>query len=421
MFKNRTIFSKIWKYIDDDRIVLLNGPRQVGKTTLLKMIKEKLITEKNISDNQILWFDLEQTNALNIWSQQATAIDSLPKDTSKKYYLFIDEFQQAKNIGSTLKVIHDHYQHIKPIITGSASWYLDIDESMAGRKIVIPIFPLSFTEFLEWQSTANDNKLNFFNLFSKNITTSNNAITTINEQFQNFANWGGYPSVVLTHNNTDKINILNELIDSYLSRDIKLWSYKANTLEVKKLLSLLAGQIGATLSIDHLSRDSALGRDVVVNRLELLQNTFVLRLISPYFTNKIKEITKSPKIYLIDSGLRNVLLNIFSAPAQTPDFGHLVENVVMMEFEKNKKPIEELLFWRTVRQQEVDIILKRENILTPIEVKGGNQKTIPSGLKSFIRQYKPKEAYVLNWSVIKDEQYKDCQVYFRPIWFVNSI
>lgn len=421
-FKNRKIFSEIWKYIDDDRIVLLNGPRQVGKTTLLKMVEEKLISEKNISKNQILWFDLEKSNHLNIWSKQTIAIDNLPKDSTKKYYLFIDEFQQAENIGSTLKVIHDHYPHIKAIITGSASWYLNINESMAGRKIVIPVFPLSFVEFLEWQSVENNNKLEFFKLFSKNITSAPaDAIQTINEQFQKFINWGGYPRIVLEQDNDQKIKLLNELIDSYLTRDIKIWSYRANILEIKKLLSLLAGQIGNTLSIDQLSNDSGLGRELLSNRLDLLQNTFILKLTPPYFTNKIKEITKSPKIYLIDSGLRNSLLNNFSTQAKTTEFGHVVENVAMTELEKNKRITDQLCFWRTVRQQEVDIILKNGNKNTPIEIKGGNQKTIPSGLRSFIRTYQPKEAYVLNWSIIKDEEYKDCQVHFRPVWFITNI
>ncbi len=93
----------------------------------------------------------------------------------------------------------------------------------------------------------------------------------------------------------------------------------------------------------------------------------------------------------------------------------------MTELEKTKTATDQLYFWRTVRQQEVDIILKREDQPIPIEVKGGNQTTIPSGLKSFIRAYQPKEAYVLNWSIVKDKQYQNCSVKFRPIWFVNSI
>ncbi len=122
MLKNRKIFPKIWKEIDSHHIILLNGARQVGKTTLMKMVREKLISERNISENKILWFDLEQTDDLEQWKTQRDALNILPlKNTSGKYYLFIDEFQRSPEIGSTLKVIHDHYPHIKPIITGSAS------------------------------------------------------------------------------------------------------------------------------------------------------------------------------------------------------------------------------------------------------------------------------------------------------------
>lgn len=422
MFKKRTIFSKIWQYIDDHRIILLNGARQTGKTTLMKMIKEKLIAEKKILPDNILWFDLEKTNDLEIWSSQTKAINSLPKDNAKLYYLFIDEFQQAAKIGSTLKVIHDHYPYIKIIITGSASWYLNIDESMAGRKIVIPIFPLNFTEFLQWNSNEQNNKLTFFKTFAKDILNSSpKAISIINEQFYEFTNWGGYPQTILSDNNEQKISILDELINSYLTRDIKIWNFRATTLEVKKLLTLLAGTVGSTLSVDRLCKDSELGRELLNNRLDLLQNTFILQLIPPYFTNKRKEITKSPKIYLIDTGLRNSLTKTFLVQEQTPEFGRLVENTAVIELMKNALIMDQIFFWRTIKQNEVDIILKRENKLIPIEVKAGNQTTIPTGLKAFIRQYKPEKAFVLNWSIVKDDKYQGCDVCFRPLWFACKI
>ncbi len=422
MFKPRKIFSQIWSYIDDHRIILLNGPRQSGKTTLMKMVKEKLVKERKISTEKILWFDLEKTNDLETWSWQTNALDSLPKDKSQRYYLFIDEFQQAPNIGSTLKVIHDHYPHIKTIVTGSASWYLNIDESMAGRKIVIPIFPLNFIEFLEWNSTPENNLLAFFQTFSKNIAAiSATATKIINQYFYQFAAWGGYPQVVLAPNDQQKISTLNELISSYLTRDIKIWHYRATTLEVKKLLTLLAGAVGNILSIERLSKDTELGRELISRRLDLLKNTFILCLIPPYFNNKRKEITKSPKIYLIDSGLRNALIKTFLVQKQTPEFGRIAENAVATELLKNISLTDQLFFWRTIKQQEVDIILKRETQLIPIEVKGGNQTTIPTGLKAFIRAYQPTKAYVLNWSVVKDEEYRDCAVYFRPLWFAGLI
>lgn len=420
MFKNRKILAEIWKNIDNDLILLLNGARQTGKTTLMKMIKEKLIAEKNIQPEQILWFDLEQTDDLTVWSSQTFALPRLPKNDGKKYYLFIDEFQRSKTIGSTLKVIHDHYTHIKAIITGSASWYLDIDESMAGRKRVINIWPLNFSEFMEW---SGDSKLqSLYQTALKNISaTPAGIIEIINNQFLLFANNGGYPKIVLEKSEENRAKALRETINSYLTRDIKIWNYAANTLEIKKLLTLLAGLSGNLLSIDALSANSGLGRSALANRLELLQNTFIVYLIQPYFTNKIKEITKSPKIYLIDSGLRDVLLNNLTIPPQTTEFGHLAENVIATELLKNAGVLDQIYFWRTVRKQEVDLVKKRETELIPIEVKGGNEENIPEGLKSFIRQYHPENGYVLNWSTIKDVSYRNCVVHFRPLWFAERI
>lgn len=421
MFKNRKILSEIWENIDNDLILLLNGARQTGKTTLMKMIRNKLVAEKNIHSEQILWFDLEQADNLEIWSSQTFALARLPKNKNKKYYLFIDEFQRAKGIGSTLKVIHDHYPYIKTIITGSASWYLNIDESIAGRKRIINIWPLDFSEFIEW---SEDNKLqSLFQSALENISdTPKGIVELINDKFWVFANGGGYPQAALKQDDKEsRAKILQEIINSYLSRDIKIWNYAANTLEIKKLLTLLAGLSGGLLSVDALSINSGLSRSVLTNRLDLLQNTFIIYLIQPYFTNKIKEITKSPKIYLIDSGLRNLLLNNFAVPAQTSEFGHLAENVIAMELLKNTGILEKIYFWRTVRGQEVDIVKKCENNLIPIEVKAGNENSIPSGLKSFIRKYHPQKAYVLNWSIIQEIKYQNCAVYFRPLWFADRI
>lgn len=420
MLKNRKIFAEIWKNIDNHLILLLNGARQVGKTTLMKMVIEKLQTEKNIQADQILWFDLEQSDDLDTWSSQTFALSRLPKNNQKKYYLFIDEFQRSKTIGSILKVIHDHYPHIKTIITGSASWYLDIDESMAGRKQVINIWPLDFSEFIQW--SENDKFQSLYQSAADNISdTPPEIIKMINNKFWLFANIGGYPQTVMSQNDEDKAKVLRELINSYLLRDIKIYNYAVNSLEVKKLLIILASLSGNLLSIDSLSTNTKMGRAVLVNRLELLQNTFIVNLVQPYFTNKIKEITKSPKIYFTDNGLRNSLLNNLSVPAQTTEFGHLAENAIALELLKNINYSESIYFWRTVRKQEVDIIKKRESSLIPIEIKSSNEENIPDGLKSFIRQYNPKDAYVLNWSIVKDISYQNCAVHFRPLWFADKI
>lgn len=410
----RSIFPKIWKEMDSHHIILLSGARQVGKTTLLKMVMDRLKSDKGVVDEQLHYIDLENSDQLLIWDDQQSALRVLPKD-GEKHYFFIDEFQNAKTIGTTLKVIHDHHPNIKLIITGSASWYLDINESLAGRKIVIPVWPFSFEEFL-MATLENTEWLNLY----KQSTLTENSIKFFQPHLIEFLTFGGYPEVVSLPSKEEKVQKLSGLVSAYLRKDIKIWSYVANTLEVKRLFSLLASQAGSQLSVSQLASDTNMGVSAVSNRLDLLQNTFMIHALPPFFANKQKEIVKSPKIFLSDTGIRNMLLGSASVIPQTNDFGMLAENFVVTEILKRQTALEHIYFWRTRQGQEVDIVLKREDTLIPIEVKGGNQKTIPSGLRSFIRTYKPKKAYVLNWSCVKDVEYRGAIVYFRPLFYFRE-
>jgi len=411
---------KIWENIGSPDILLLNGARQVGKTTLLKMIRKRLITEKKIPRRNIYWFDLEKVEDLAIWSKQSTTLSRLPQDSKEKYYLFIDEFQKSKNIGSILKVIHDHRPNFKCIVTGSASWYLEIDESMAGRKKVFPIWPLSFTEYLKWQPDKKDYDNYRWSLANVEKTPPE-IVESINNPLIDFLTFGGYPEVVLGKRREDKIELLAEIVNSYILRDIQIWSHAANSLQVKKILTLLADRIGGLLDIQSLATDSTLGRTALENRLELLQKTFILHLAPPYFTNKTKELVKNHKIYLVDTGLRSILMQDFQLIPQTSEFGQAAENFAVSELHKSAKALDKIYYWRTKTKQEVDVVFKREKQLIPIEVKGGNEDRIPGNLKAFINQYHPRQAYVLNWSVVKDDKYSDCDIFFRPLWLAGNI
>jgi len=413
---NRNIFSSIWRKINSHEIILLNGPRQVGKTTIMKQIIEKLKKEKNIKKDQILYFDLEISEDLIIWSDQNTALSALPKnETNKKYYIFIDEFQKSNSIGSTLKVIHDHYPHIKLIITGSASWYLDINESLMGRKRVFPIWQLSFSEFLNLEK--NQKIKTIFNSSLNNILEINqDSLDLLNNYLLEFIRYGAYPEVINAKSKNEKKEILSEIINSYILKDVQLYNFSATSIQVRKILVLLADRVGSLLDINNLSLNIGLGRTAMLNRLDLLKNTFVLNILPPFYTNKTKEIVKNPKAYISDLGLRNKILDNFNIVAQTKYFGQNIENFIMTEFLKNNKQ-DSLYYWRSKNKLEVDFVIKKDNNLVPIEIKSGNEESIPDGLKQFISTYKPKEAYLLNWSKIKNVKYKKTKVKFRPLWY----
>lgn len=415
----RNILADIWEKIDSHEILLLNGPRQAGKTTLMKLIKEKLINDRLIKEEQIYWFDLEKSEDLLIWSNQTSVLSFLQvADQINQYYVFIDEFQQAKNIGSTLKVLHDHHPNFKLVITGSASWYLNIDESMAGRKRVFPIWPASFSEFL---SLAKYRKVKIFYDLGLRQPAKISALETdlVNNALLDFLAYGGYPAVATAANKNEKEKIIAEIINSYILRDIQIYNHVANTLQVRKILTLLSDQTGSLLDINNLALNSGIGRAALINRIDLLQNTFIVNLIRPYFSNKIKELVKNPKIFLIDSGIRNSLMNNFSFLPRTKYFGKAVENFVFTELLKQNNDLRQLFFWRTKTGIEVDIVIKQADELIPIEIKSGDENNIPNGLYSFIKQYRPKNAYVLNWSVNKEINCENTKIHFRPIWFNN--
>jgi len=415
MVKKRTIFTTILEQLSSPDILLLNGPRQVGKTTLLKLLKEYLVNQLHVPETHIHWFDLDRVEDLSIWSNQATVFALLPIKTTERHYIFIDEFQQSKNIGSIVKVLHDHHPQFKIILTGSASWYLNIDESMAGRKRVIPIWPLSFEEFLQWQHPE---LVSYYSLAKQNSSALTETLClAVNTAFIEFSTYGGYPAVVESKTAKEKTERLSELINSYLLKDIQHWNYAANTLQVKNVFTLLAHQTGTELSIPTLATNAGLGRTALLNRVELLQQTFMLHVLKPYFTNRTKEIVKQPKVYLVDTGLRNSLAQQFTLQPLTPLFGLVAENTVVSELFKQATITDSIQYWRTKQQQEVDVVIVRSGKPMPIEVKSGIARDIPTNLKHFIRLHAPERAYVLNWSTIRDEEYEGCEILFRPLWF----
>lgn len=420
---NRQIFAKIWENIDNQDIILLNGARQVGKTTLLKMIKEKLQAEKGVPSSNILWFDLEQSTDLEIWRDQTKALSRLPLRSSERHYVFIDEFQLSPTIGSTLKVIHDHYPHIKCLATGSLSWWVTIDESMAGRKQVYDIWPLSFAEFIDWNKNKTVSKI--LNIINDNISKTSITspeIEIANQEMIRYMAYGGYPAVVKAQDIAEKTSLLNELANSFIARDIQHFNRAADPVETRKLLMLLASVSSSLFDVNRVSTDSGLGRTALLNRVGWLEHMFIVRLIRPFFTNKTKELVKTPKVFMGDLGLRNMLLQNYSILPATDDFGRIAENFVVNElFKRANTFLNPLHFWRTKTGHEVDIVANLGENVVPIEIKGGNCAKITSGLSSFIRTYNPKRAYILNWSVIKDEIYHDCEVRFRPLWFANLI
>ena len=388
----RTILPEITKHLEKPEITIITGSRQVGKSTLLFQLKDLLI-KKGISENNILIFNLDILSDLELFSSQQDFIKFLKQRIGEeKLFVFIDEAQRIKNAGIFFKGIYDLNLPMKLVLTGSSSLEIrsKIHESLTGRKRVFRLYPFSFQEYLSfWDKTLA--KL----ICRKDISSYDRK--RIMEHLFNFINWGGYPRVALEANIDEKQQILKEIHSSYLDKDIIGFLKIKEPLTFTKLFNLLAGQIGQLVNLHELSNTVNITYRTLEKYLNILENTFIIKWLPPFFRNPRKELTKMPKIYFLDTGLRNFALRFFQEFEIRSDKGVLLENFIFSEiFKQAEVPFH---FWRTKEKAEVDFVLTNyAGIILPIEVKATALKSpeISRGLRSFIGRYLPKRAVVVN-------------------------
>jgi uncharacterized protein len=423
--KNRVIMPNIVKQLDNDLVLILIGARQSGKTYILKLFMEYI--KKHYLENKILYFDLEKPDILDNFLDYKTILNFLSAqgiEKEKTNFVLLDEFQKMPESTKTLKIIHDHYPFLKIIATGSSS--LDIykklrEESMVGRKMVFTVFPLSFEEYLDF--TEPEDCEIFKRIIEKNIDPS-----PVGQKFvfssEEYSVWGSYPGVASLKSNEEKLQKLDEIYQSYLNKDIIGFLNMTDTISINKLVSLLSVQIGNLFNQNEIAKIANVSRYVLEKYLFVLENTFIIKRLLPFYTNKQKEVVKMPKMYFIDPGLRNFAVKNFNSFAMRQDAGALAENFVFLELLKHKKITDELRFWRTPHGVEVDfVILGEANKITPVEVKYKSfEKPIaPSGLKAFINAYSPKQAFVMTKDFYAVSKYNKCEIYFLPMFLTAKI
>lgn len=424
-FKKREIFSKISQKLHQKKILILIGPRQVGKTILLKMTDAYL--QKNEPDTIVLYFDLEKPDLLAQFTDYSTIIQFLLAQGAhkdKKNIILLDEFQHIPTPTKTLKILHDNYPYLQFIVSGSSS--LDIhnnlrEESLVGRKQLFIIWPLDFIEWLDFSGEPDAQSI-VERLEREPIDPSPMASMLV-PLYENFTIWGGYPGVVINPAIDDKLVVLEDIYSSYLQRDVAGLIRREDSASFIKLAVLLAGQIGNLCNVRELGKLVGIERHRLETFLFVLQHTYIIMFLTPYHTNKQKELVKMPKVFFVDTGLRNTLLNNFNQLAARPDMGNLIENSVVMELKKHLPPLHTMHFWRTPQGTEVDIVIKSGQHLVPIEVKYQpmEKPTVPSGMKAFIKQYQPSSAYVLTKSYADKIVWEGCTVTFLPVFLATKI
>jgi len=335
--------SNLKEAVTPGKVVVIYGPRRVGKTTLLRKFLESVDEKKYLlvnGDDMIIRQYLES---------QST--EKLRDFVGNHDMLLVDEAQYINRIGLNLKIIVDTLPSLRIIATGSSSFDLakDIGEPLTGRKKVLKLLPLAQMEIAEIEKPHQTKA----NLDSRLI-------------------YGTYPEVVIMRSNTEREEYLRELLSSYLLKDILQLEGIRHADKLQRLVQLLAFQIGREVSLSELGRQLGMSKNTVERYLDLLEKVFVVYRRSGFSRNLRKEIVKNQRYYFYDNGIRNALINNFNPLKIRNDIGELWENYVITERLKKQEYRRQSVnayFWRTYDKKEIDLVEEHRGILSGFEIK----------------------------------------------------
>jgi predicted AAA+ superfamily ATPase len=369
MYIERNIKKDIEINLFKGKIIIIYGPRRVGKTTLVKEILKQYG-----SDGKYINCDILQ----NKQGLESENDKKLREFLGQGKVFVIDEAQRVENIGINLKILVDTYPEIQIIATGSSSFDLSnkINEPLTGRSITYMLYPFSVSELRQ--------------MYKDKLSIDSNV--------ENLLLYGGYPEIV-SNSASDKIAYLQDLASNYLYKDVLEFEGLKKPEMIVKLLQLIALQMGNEVSYNELATKLETTRKTVMSYIYLLEQAFVIFRLSPYSGNIRNEIGRKNKIYFYDLGIRNALINAFERLDIRDDVGRLWENLLIIERQKlikEKKWYRSRYFWRTHRGEEIDYIEEYDGVLHGYEFKWGKGKyKIP---KVFLDVYKNSDVSIINRS-----------------------
>jgi len=355
------VYANLEDYLEPNRAVVIFGPRRVGKTTLLNQflaktkLKYKLDNGENLQVQQIL--------------SSSDFGEIIPYVNRYELYA-VDEAHKVANIGLGLKIIVDQVPDIKVIATGSSSFELSgqTGEPLTGRKISLILYPVSQFELKKEFSPIE-----------------------LKQKLPEFLVFGGYPEVLTAATKIAKIKILEELVNSYLLKDILELERVKGAKILLDLLRLIAFQIGGEVSLSELSRNLGIDLKTIARYLDLFEKSFILYNLRGFSRNLRSEVNRKSKYFFYDNGIRNAVISNFNDLELRDDIGKLWENFLVAERLKKQAyaPIfANNYFWRTWEKKEIDWIEEREGKLFGFEFKYSPiQKPRPAAVKEFLRVY----------------------------------
>jgi uncharacterized protein len=352
----RDIFASLEQHLSQKQVTVITGMRRVGKSTALKYLLSQV---KNTNKRNLDCERIEVRALLNRPNYESIAeelqLDGL--DFSKPCVLALDEIQLVENLPSLIKYLYDTYS-IKFLVTGSSSYYIKnrFSESLAGRKRIFEMYPLSFKEFLRFKKiTIRQPEKYAWQAF--HLAWYNRC----KNYYQEYLHFGGFPEVVLATKTADKEELLKDIVNSYIELDIKLLSDYSASEELFKVVKLLAARAGNKVDYTKLSSVAGINRQKLTGYIQLLEQTYLVYLVRPFTKNIDKEISQQPKIYFSDNGILRSL-----AGGQISS-GQFFENTIAAQL----KPLGELAYYQKKTGQEIDFIFNSQIAIevkeTPIE------------------------------------------------------
>lgn len=389
----RNLLTSLLDELKQYQVVVLFGPRQVGKTFLLDRVSKKAKGKKK-------FFDLEQPDELMQFEASQVEVQNLLLDSGKT--IFIDEFYYLNNAGKIFKALfdlgkRDSNKRIKIFASGSSAieMHKHIKESMAGRVHLYRLMPLVLEEYL----------------------SIDEADLSISEYFV----YGGLPETY-QYSGEARETYLRSILETYIQRDIKSLIKEQNISSFNKLLFMLAEFQGQVVAVSNLARDLRVSAQTVQSYIDILEQTYTLYVLKSFSTNLSNELKKSKKYYLYDLGIRNALIKNFSRLSKRKDQGQIFETYVLHYLLSiANKANTDIFFWRTSKGQEVDFIWQKNQEIVPIEVKTKfEMQSLPKGLEGFFRAYpRLDKAIILFYESKFYDEYNELDIQGKTVYVVD--
>lgn len=419
----RDILPKLEKWIDRREAFAIKGPRQSGKTTLLKILQGRLANK-----GKLIFLNFEDPDVLEAFEASPKRYVESFMSGPEMHYFLMDEYHYVKDPGRKLKLLYDTFENAKFVVTGSSS--LELSGAMAkflvGRVFFFELLPFSFHEFL----VAKDKRLARL-LEQKNGLMKKFLLGRVIElekdifveEFQpllhEYLTFGGYPAVIKAEDPETKRMILKGIYDTYVSKDVVEFLKFTDAFKYRDAVRALAASVGSLINYQELGSTIQSYFKELKRIISILSETYVITLVRPFFRNPRTELKKTPKLYFFDLGLRNHVLNNFNPIDKRVDAGAVVENFVLLGLMQTF-PGEQTKYWRTIAKTEVDFVLRLTEEPIPIEVKYQRFKRpkVSRGMRSFIRAYRPKRALVVTRDLWARKRLNKTEVLFVPVCYL---